>query len=273
MVNDTMSGRLQYLAPVAGGSINHCYRARTEAGETVFVKENADAPADFFAAEASGLRALADAGAPVPRVLDWNRDCLMLEWVDGGRPAKEAMASLGRIVAAMHETHGPSFGFERDNYCGLTPQLNHRHDDPWTFFAECRLLPQGRWARDRGLLDGRAMERLEALCERLPELIPWQPPSLIHGDLWAGNMMFDERGEPLLIDPAASWSPAEADLAMTRLFGGFDAAFYRAYHERRPLEPGFEERVPIYNLYHLLNHLNLFGGSYRASVIDILRRY
>lgn len=115
--------------------------------------------------------------------------------------------------------------------------------------------------------------RVEKLCDRLPELIPEQPASLIHGDLWSGNAMFDSRGQPAIIDPAAHYGWAEAELAMTTLFGSFPDVFYRAYQEARPLEPDFRERFPIYNLYHLLNHVNLFGGGYLGQSLSILRRY
>lgn len=262
---------LRHLSAVAGGSINTCYRGELSDGRAVFLKENPSAPADFFAAEKAGLEALRDAGAPVPEVLDCGREYLLLGWVETAMPLPGAMEQLGRALAEVHEHRGPAFGFHMDNYCGLTPQENRQYRDGFRFFAECRLLPQGRRARDQGLLDSEAVSRLESLCRRLPERIPEQPPSLIHGDLWAGNVIFDTDGEPVLIDPAVSWSQAEADLAMTRLFGGFGEAFYSAYEIERPLEPGFGERVPIYNLYHLLNHLNLFGSAYKGSVLSILR--
>jgi fructosamine-3-kinase len=145
--------------------------------------------------------------------------------------------------------------------------------DGHRFFAERRLLYQARLAERRGLLGREQVRQAERLAARLPELIPEQPASLIHGDLWSGNTITDAAGNPALIDPAAYYGWAEAELAMTALFGAFPAGFYQAYAERRTLEPGFRQRFPIYNLYHLFNHLNLFGGGYRGEVLSILRHY
>ncbi len=146
-------------------------------------------------------------------------------------------------------------------------------EDGHAFFGEQRLLYQGCLALERGLLSAGEMLRLEQLVNRLPELIPLQPASLIHGDLWSGNALSGPGGEPALIDPAAHYGWAEAELAMTALFGGFPGEFYRAYQEAASLEPGWRERFQIYNLYHLLNHLNLFGRGYRTDVVNILQAY
>lgn len=265
--------QLRNLQPVGGGSINEAFVAEQQDGRPVFLKTHPAPPPGFFAAEAAGLEALAGAGAPVPEVLAADETFLLLAQIETGRRGRESNAQLGRCLARLHEHTGPAFGFEADNYCGTSPQDNSRHADGHEFFATCRLLPQGARAYDEGLLSRPEMRRLERLCQRLPELIPAQPPSLIHGDLWAGNVMFGPAGAPILIDPAVSWCWAEADLAMTRLFGGFGPDLLAAYQEQRPLEPGFEARIPLYNLYHLLNHLNLFGAGYHGSVVDILRRH
>lgn len=264
---------LSHLQPVGGGSINDTYKAEQADGRTVFVKTHAAPPAGFFSAEATGLQALRDAGARVPEVIDQTDHYLVLEWIDTQAPGPQSMAELGEHLAAMHTQNGPCFGFAEDNFCGLTPQVNHQMADGHDFFAECRLLPQGERAFNQGLLNRPEVHRLERLCQRLPELIPVQSPSVIHGDLWSGNVVFDHEGRAVLLDPAVSWSWAEADLALTQLFGGFSEPFYHAYRTARPMNPGFSERVPVYNLYHLLNHLNLFGESYKASVKRILSRY
>ena len=265
--------QLRQLEPTGGGSINDAFLAEQEDGRPVFVKTHPAPPPGFFAAEAAGLKALAEAGAPVPEVLALDETWLLLSRVDSGRPGADSQALLGRVLAALHGHSGPSFGFREDNFCGTSPQDNRCLDNGHEFFATCRLLPQGARAYDQGLLTRPEVRCLERLCQRLPELIPPQPPSLIHGDLWAGNVMFDAAGDPVLIDPAVSWCWAEADLAMTRLFGGFGPDMLAAYEELRSLEPGFPERVPLYNLYHLLNHLNLFGAGYHAAVVDSLRRH
>lgn len=270
-IADTLN--LTQLESITGGSINDAFRGERPDGRAVFLKTHAAPPADFFAAEVSGLKALADAGIRVPEVLAHDSAYLLLEWIDTQAPKPGAMAELGEQLAALHGHTGPCFGFGEDNFCGLTPQINTQMADGFEFFAQCRLLPQAEQAFNQGLLACSELRQLERLCQRLPELIPQKPPSLIHGDLWSGNVLFATTGEPVLIDPAVSWCWAEADLAMTRLFGGFDPAFYRAYEAVRPLAPGFDERVPIYNLYHLLNHLNLFGGGYQASVRAVLRPF
>ncbi len=202
---------------------------------------------------------------------------LVLEAIDTGRRGEGFFETFGRRFAELHrKATGERFGFERDNYIGSTPQPNRWSDDWCEFWRRQRLGFQLDLARRRGLSD-RTLDRLgDALLERLDELIgePAEPPTLLHGDLWGGNgnYMVDEEGAPVLIDPAAYFGRREADLAMTRLFGGFDARFYAAYEEVWPLSPGAETRLDVYKLYHLLNHLNLFGGGYRSSSIDVLRR-
>lgn len=264
---------LSNLAPVGGGSINQAWQGVDADGEAVFLKAHASPPPGFFAAEAQGLHALAESGATVPVVLSQSDHFLLLRWIDSAAPKVDSMARLGEQLARVHNTVGPAYGFDVDNYCGTSRQGNEQMRNGHAFFAQQRLLPQGQWAVAAGLLSTSDLMALQTLCDRLPELIPEQPPSLIHGDLWSGNVLFDRLGDPVLIDPAVSWCWAEADLAMTRLFGGFDHAFYRAYEAVRPLAPGFDDRVPIYNLYHLLNHLNLFGGGYQASVRRILKPF
>jgi fructosamine-3-kinase len=180
---------------------------------------------------------------------------------------------LGKGLARLHLATAEQFGFDHDNYIGLTPQSNGWTRDGHEFFGRQRLGYQGDLAVRRNLLSSGERARLERLIDRLPELTPSQPASLIHGDLWGGNLIAGPGGEPALIDPAAHYGWAEADLAMTALFGGFDPAVYAAYQDCRPLAPGWRERFEIYNLYHLLNHLNLFGGGYHAGVMAVLRRY
>lgn len=160
-----------------------------------------------------------------------------------------------------------------DNWCGTTPQPNPRDTDGHAFFANHRLLFQAGRAHAAGLLAAPDLHRVEAIAGRLQDLVPVQAPALLHGDLWHGNVFADTNGEAVLVDPAAYWGWPEADLATTRLLGGFDDAFYDAYLEMRPLEPGWEERMPLYNLYHLLNHLNLFGEGYGAEVDAMLAHY
>ena len=267
-------GEVVASEPVAGGDINHAWRVRTAQGATFFLKTNPHAPADMFAREAEGLQALRVPDGPVvPEPYLWGPDFLLLEDLRPGPRGADYWPTFGRQLAALHRHHGPRFGFFHDNYIGRTPQPNPWTEDGYAFFAQHRLGFQAHLAHGRGLLRAADLRRVERLAARLPDWIPPQPPSLLHGDLWSGNALTDAQGRPAIVDPAAYYGWAEADLAMTALFGGFPPAFYRAYEEARPLEPGYRERFPLYNLYHLLNHLNLFGRGYAAAVQAILDRF
>ncbi len=267
-------GKVTQVLPVGGGCINHGARLITASGATFFLKTNPAAPADMFAREAEGLAALRVPGGPrIPQAFLWGPDFLLLEDLAAARRHAEFWETLGRQLAALHQHTHSRFGFAHDNYLGRTPQPNPWTEDGVTFFAEHRLLYQARLAHRRGLLPSEDLRRAERLAGRLSRLIPPQPASLIHGDLWSGNVIPDAQGAPALIDPATHYGWAEAELGMTALFGGFPEAFYRAYIEVRPLTPGWRERWPLYNLYHLLNHLNLFGKSYYPAVKQTLQRY
>lgn len=260
--------------PVGGGCINHGTRLLSEKGQRFFLKQNSDAPEDMFVREAEGLEVLrAGPGPRFPEPLLQGPDFLLLEDLAAAPRGEDYGALLGRQLAEMHLRTETRFGFAHDNYIGSTPQPNAWTEDGFIFFAEQRLGFQVRLARDGGLFERGEAAGVEKLAGRLEELIPEQPASLIHGDLWAGNAISDEGGRPALIDPAAHYGWAEAELGMTQLFGGFEASFYAAYEEARPLEPGWRQRLPLYNLYHLLNHLNLFGRGYHAQVLDVLKRY
>ncbi|MCC6192374.1 MAG: fructosamine kinase family protein [Anaerolineales bacterium] len=261
--------------PVGGGCINAGHVVSTTRGPTLFLKLNASAPPDMFVREAEGLAALGAAkdGPRVPAPLLTGADFLLLEYLPAARPAPRWSAALGERLAALHAVTGRAFGFDHDNYIGSTPQSNRWTPDGWEFFAEQRLRFQARLAVDRGLLTNPALRRIERLAQRLRELVPEQPASLIHGDLWGGNIVSGPDGLGCLIDPAAHFGWAEADLAMTTLFGRLPEAFYSAYAAARPLAPGWEERFDLYNLYHLLNHLNLFGRGYAGAVEEAARRF
>ena len=260
--------------PVAGGCINNGARLQTKSGTSFFLKMNAGAPEDMFAREAEGLAELEKANGPrLPEPLLWDAEFILLEDL---RPAPRAAGyweTLGRQLAVLHQNTNPKFGFAHDNYLGSTPQPNSWTEDGYEFFAEQRLGYQTRLARDNDLLSRSEAAEISKLVDRLPQLVPSQPASLIHGDLWSGNAISDERGQPAIIDPAAHYGWAEAELGMTALFGGFPAAFYRAYTQTRSLDVGWKERLPVYNLYHLLNHLNLFGASYHGQVVQIVRDF
>lgn len=267
-------GRVSQATPVAGGCINNGARLEAADGSSFFLKQNPAAPPLMFAREAEGLRAIAVPGGPrVPEPLLVGEEFLLLEDLRPGPRRAGYDDELGRQLAALHAHTDPQFGFEHDNFLGSTPQPNPRTPDGYAFFAEHRLGTQARLGRDTGLLQAEDLRQIESLSARLDQLIPEQPASLIHGDLWSGNATSGSEGEPALIDPAAHFGWAEAELGMTALFGGFGEATYAAYQDARPLQAGWRERLPLYNLYHLLNHLNLFGRGYLSQVRQILRRF
>jgi fructosamine-3-kinase len=267
-------GRVQRAVPVGGGCINNGLRLDTEAGP-LFLKLNPDCRADMFAREAEGLAALA--GVPgsvrVPAILLTGRAFLLQEFVSPAPRAADYWEQAGRCLATLHGRTAPRFGFEHDNYIGLTPQPNPWTESGFEFFAGQRLGYQARLAERSGLLGPADLKALAALAARLERLVPAQPASLLHGDLWSGNLHVGPAGEPVLIDPAVHYGWAEADLAMLTLFGSPPESFFGAYCSVRPLAPGWRDRLGLYNLYHLLNHLNLFGGSYAGSVRTVLGRY
>jgi fructosamine-3-kinase len=270
-------------ASLSGGDINEARRLTLSTGEEVFVKSNTAANRAFFEAEEQGLRAIAAAGtirtpAVLARGVDEGRNTsfLLLELLRSGRRVPDFWERFGHELAALHRADTsafvPGFGFPSDNFIGATPQRNSPRPRWTDFFRDCRLAPQialaERW------FDHATLERFERLLSRLGDLLPEpEAPSLLHGDLWSGNFLVGPDGCAWLIDPAAYVGHAEADLAMTELFGGFAPAFYAAYREANPLEPGYRERRDLYNLYHLLNHLNLFGAGYLGAVRETLKRY
>jgi len=261
---------IETRARIGGGCINECYVVR--GGErTWFVKLNAATRADMFAAEAEGLDEIArSAAVRVPRPLCHgardNASWLVLEHLELRPGDDRSMGRLGRGLARMHRVTGARFGWHRDNTIGATPQVNTGSSDWIAFWGERRLAFQLKLAASRG--DG---GRLVAAGERLLAVLPsffggYTPaPSLLHGDLWSGNAGRSADGEPVIYDPAVYYGDREADLAMTELFGGFPRSFYEAYGSEYPLDPGYATRKHLYNLYHVLNHLNLFGGGYGAQ--------
>lgn len=267
-------GEVTRIQPVGGGCINHGARLWTSSGDSYFLKTNPSLPADVFSREAEGLAILRRAGGPrFPEPYLWGPDFLLMEDLAPASPQHRYWEALGRSLTTLHRATAPRFGFDHDNYLGSTPQPNPWTADGFEFFGQHRLVYQARLAQRNGLLDAGQVSRVERLAGRLGELIPPQPASLIHGDLWAGNVIADGGGAPALIDPAAHYGWAEAELGMTALFGGFPPAFYESYEEARPLEPGWRGRLPLYNLYHLLNHVNLFGGMYLGQALAVLGRF
>lgn len=259
---------------VGGGCINHGMQLTTQTGDTFFLKVNPTAPVDMFVREVDCLEALRKTKGPrIPQPFCFGESFLLMEDLAPAPPQPDYWAVFGRQLATLHNHTGERYGFFHDNYIGSTRQPNRWMEDGFGFFSQQRILYMAGLARARGYLDKEQYQQAEKLAANLTQWVPPQPPSLIHGDLWTGNALTGPEGEPALIDPAAHYGWAESELAMTTLFGAFPAEFYQAYQEIRPLEQGFQSRYPIYNLYHLLNHLVLFGRGYWGQVNAILKYY
>ncbi len=276
-----LGGAIEACAPVGGGCIaNGC---RLEAGgETRFLKWGDEEVARTFPGEAAGLSALREAGSDVtlPEVFavapaeTGAPGFLLMEWIPSGRRGQDFWETFGRALAGLHRHTGERYGFERDNFIGRLPQRNASERRWPAFFQQHRLAPQVERARENGRWSERWDAPLDALYGRLLDLLPKRPEaSVLHGDLWSGNFMTTALGQPALIDPAAYYGHREADLALTELFGGFEKGFYAAYREAWPLEPGYDQRRDVYNLYHLINHLNHFGRGYAGQVEAVLRAF
>lgn len=262
---------------IAGGSINRCFNWPTGSG-AAFVKVAPRLTASMLEAEAAGLAELARAQAlRVPRVLACGRAgasaFLALEWLEAGTATEECEERLGAGLAQLHAVAAPEHGWWRDNTIGSTPQANGGLASWPEFFRERRLRPQLELAVANGfaaLLEGPGERLLAGVGALLATHTP--KASLLHADLWGGNWLATRDGEPVIFDPAVYYGDRETDLAMTQLFGGFGPRFYRAYAAAAPLPPGAELRVDLYNLYHVLNHANLFGESYARRARAMIER-
>jgi fructosamine-3-kinase len=275
--------RLVSMRPLGGGCINSASRLETDVG-TFFAKWNAEAPADFFLREADGLAemALAESGLAIPRVLAATGPkaplpgFLITEFLEpksSGAGGPDDDEALGRGLAKLHQRTAARFGFPTDTYCGATRQPNTWCDTWPAFYADRRIRPLVEAIeRERGLpaVEARLYDRFVAL---LPDLLPpLSKPSLIHGDLWSGNVLRTTRG-PGLVDPSCAYADREMEFGITTLFGGLSDRAWSAYLEAAPLDSGWRDRTPVYQLYHLLNHHLLFGGGYGAQALAIARRY
>ncbi len=262
---------------MGGGCINTAVRLADER-QAWFVKLNDAARLEMFEAEAEGLKALADAEAiRVPRPLlsgvHDGQAYLVMEYIPmAGRGSGAAMARAGERLAQLHRHTAEAFGWHRDNTIGSTPQPNGWMEE-WTAFWRDRRLGFQLDLAARNGYGGRLQKLGERLLARFPALMDHSPvPSLIHGDLWGGNLAFDDDDEPVIYDPAVYFGDREAELAMTELFGGFGGVFYDAYQAAWPLDPGYRVRKTLYNLYHILNHANMFGGGYLGQAQRMMER-
>jgi protein-ribulosamine 3-kinase len=269
--------RVQRLHAVGGGCINNAVHLVTSSGSFFLKTNEATLYPGMFEAEAMGLKMLKEQGViGVPGVIgsgvEGNQSFILLEYIGSGKKIPDYWQDFGRSLAALHQVTSNRFGLDHDNYIGSLPQQNSAERTWVEFYITKRLQPMVEMAANARKPSEDWIMRFDTLYKKLPGMLPEEPPSLLHGDLWNGNFMTAKDGRAWLIDPAVYFGNREMDLAMTRLFGGFEEGFYDAYHEAFPLLPGWRERIELYQLYPLLVHVNLFGGGYIGKVKDILNR-
>lgn len=261
---------------LGGGCIGDSRVVKTETGIKYFLKSYGSNTRSIIKNEANGLNELAKTKAiHIPKVIYSDEQFLLLEYIEQSSRVSNFSELFGQRFAMMHKYTSEEFGFYENNFIGSTPQINIPKSKKWsTFYWEYRLLYQFKLAERNNYSSPELSDLFSILENRIESIIEGseEEPTILHGDLWGGNYIVDKKGEPCLIDPAVYYGHREADLAMTMLFGGFDSKFYSAYDEAYPLKPGWKNRIEIYKLYHVMNHLNLFGASYYSQAISILKR-
>ena len=269
---------LSDIRPVTGGDINEAFLIQTNT-DKFFIKLN-DHPAalDMLRAEAAGLARIKDSRKiQTPAVIHLGKAdtfaFLILEYIQPSSRSQSFWQSFGQELAQMHQIKQPNFGLDFDNFIGSLPQKNPASNNWPNFYRSARLQPLAKIASEQNRLHTADLEALDRLFNKLPDLLPDESPSLIHGDLWSGNFLAGKKQKAVLIDPAVCYAHREMDIAMSKLFGGFSPTFYQAYLGTFPLLTGWEDRIPLYQLYYLLVHVILFGGGYVQSVRQVLQRY
>jgi fructosamine-3-kinase len=269
--------KVLFMELLNGGCINNVVKVTTE--KAVFcIKINEGNSLDMYEKESNGLEVIRQTQViDVPEVLGIGslegKAFLVMEYIKTGIENQAYWEKLGQQIALLHQHTASQFGLSENNYIGTLPQYNDFYEDGITFFIEKRLKIQAGLAFYEGKVSEKILRKLDKLYTILPDLLPAEQPALLHGDLWSGNVMIAHQQQPVLIDPAVYYGLREAEIAFTRLFGGFEMPFYAAYNEVFALAPQFEERIPIYNLYPLLVHVNLFGSGYLSSIESTLNRF
>jgi len=268
---------LQDIKQVFGGEINQTFVIETNAGK-FFLKMNDSATPDMFEKEKEGLLLLGGTNAldvPLPLTAGQHGQTsfLLMGWIEKSSPTKNFWQQFGYGLASLHRQTNPFFGLAEDNYIGNIPQQNTATTNWADFYAECRMMPLMHKALQQQKCSVADVEAAERLCGRFAEVFPPEQPALLHGDLWGGNFMPGGKGQPVIYDPAVYYGHREMDIAMTMLFGGFDKLLYQYYNEAYPLQQGWQQRVPLCQLYPLLVHLVLFGGHYYYNVMEIIKKY
>lgn len=272
--------KISSLKSLSGGCISDAFRLTLENNFSLFLKFNSEVKNDMFIKEANGLKEIKKSNTiRVPSVIKATNEFILLEFIEPGKQKKNFFEDFGRMFASMHKFSNEHFGFYENNFIGSNEQDNIADDEEknnWVkFYFNKRILFQVELAEKLGNSTSELRESVSALENKMEEIIGStnDKPSLLHGDLWGGNYMVDENGNACLIDPAVYYGNREADLAMTKLFGGFNSEFYSSYNETFPLADGYEYRENIYKLYHVLNHLNLFGRGYYSQALGLIRYY
>ncbi|NQU35795.1 MAG: fructosamine kinase family protein [Bacteroidetes bacterium] len=264
--------------PIGGGSINETYKISTSEGLFFIKKNSASSFPQMFEKEAIGIKTLgASKEINVPEIIGTgeidNIAFLILNYIKPGIIMPSFWGDFGKQLSNLHRHTSDKFGLNYDNYIGSLHQINTQHCTWSDFFREERLEYQIKLARDKGEIGKITVAAFERFYKHLDNIFPIEPPALLHGDLWSGNFMVNENGQPVIIDPAVYYGHREMDLGMSQLFGGFDNQFYISYNDHYPLQQGWEERLQYCNLYPLLVHVNLFGRSYLQSVKAILKKF
>ncbi len=265
--------------PITGGDINDAFRLEKD-GKYYFLKLNiADSLPKLFENEANNLKKLAEVKKiKIPKVLDFgvsedNFQFLILEWIEKTEASDLSWKNLALDLAKIHRQTNSNFGWQEDNYLGILLQPNSVRSTWQEFYSENRLLPLAKLLRDQEILSNKEISQLENICKKLETIFPEEAPTLLHGDLWNGNILPTENNQIAFIDPASYYGHREMDLAMTKLFSGFDQTFYDTYLEDFPLEKKWEDRLPIAQLYPLMFHALVFKGYYINEVQNILKNF
>jgi fructosamine-3-kinase len=275
---EVLNTTIEKVTLLSGGDINEARLLQTDSGRYFLKMNTHPAALDMFETEAAGLQLIKDTQAiQSPLVLDCgqagNTSFLLLEFIPSGHQTQNFWTNFGTALALMHQAPQKSYGLSFNNYIGSLPQVNPLLDDWPTFYHLARLLPQLQLAKNAQRLTSQDIHQFDRLFRKLPDLLPNEAPALIHGDLWSGNFLSNLHEKGVLIDPAICCAHREMDIAMSKLFGGFAPSFYQAYQAAFPLLHGWEERIPLYQLYYLMVHVNLFGGGYVQSVRQVLQQF
>ena len=280
IIEEKVGCKIKSLTSLSGGCISNAFKIISNDNSNFFLKYNPTNSNDMFFKETNGLKELIKSNSiRIPKVLEFDKDFILLEYIPTGNKKKNFFAEFGENFARIHRFTSEYYGFHEDNYIGSSQQQNipdkNEKNDWVSFYFNKRILFQLQLAEKLGNSTDELRKGISKLENKIQEIIGGsnEKPSLLHGDLWSGNYMTDENGSAVLIDPAVYYGHREADLGMTKLFGGFSSEFYKAYDETFPLEDGYQYRENIYKLYHVLNHLNLFGAGYYSQALSLIKFY